>query len=168
MIEAAIFAEQAGLAFNRHWTVHYQMAGINEREGADFVGRLLTQFRKHMRRCAGEGAALWCRENGDGKGGHVHILLHVPRGATLRNLTRRWIRAAGGKAVRRVSRVRTIRSVGYRANADAVLAYLLKAADGVTGRALGLPRYDEPGLVIGKRAGWTQNIGGSARARKQR
>ena len=112
------------------------------------------------------------RENGDGKGGHVHILLHLPSGMTLRNRTRQWIKAAGGNPVRRVSRVRTIGrtltnakvgGVHYRANADAVLAYLVKAASEETGHALALPRSGEGGPIIGKRCGWTQNIGRAAR-----
>jgi len=175
MIDAAHFAERIGLAFNRHWTIHYEMAGIAEHDGAAFVGRLLTFVRKYIHRAGGKLAALWARENGDGKGGHVHILLHVPSGITLRNLTRRWIKAAGGNPVRRVSRVRTIgatlanASIGgahYQANADAVLAYLVKAASNETGEALGLPRHGEGGQIIGKRCGTSQNIG--AKARKAR
>jgi hypothetical protein len=176
MIEAAIFAERIGLAFNRHWTVHYEMAGIAEHDGAAFVGRLLALVRKHVRRAGGELAALWARENGDRKGGHVHILLHLPGGMTLRNRTRRWIKAAGGNPARRVSRVRTIggmlknADIGaarYRANADAVLAYLAKGASKETGLALALPRSGEGGPITGKRAGWTANIGQAARARAQ-
>jgi len=53
----------------------------------------------------------------------------------------------------------------YQVNADAVLAYLLKGADAATGAALDLPRWGEGGPIIGKRAGWTENIGQSARAR---
>ena len=176
MIDAANFAERIGLAFNRHWTVHYEGAGIAERDGAAFVGRLLALVRKAVRRHGGELAALWVRENGDGKGGHVHVLLHLPNGMTLHNRTRRWIKAAGGQPVRRVSRVRTIGGrlnnanvggAGYRANADAVLAYLVKAASIETGRALALPRHGEGGQIIGKRAGWTENIGQTARDRAQ-
>ncbi len=176
MIEAANFAERIGLAFNRHWTVHYQMAGIAEHDGAAFVARLLALARKHVRRAGGELAALWARENGDGKGGHVHFLLHMPSGMTLRNRTLRWIKAAGGQPRRRVSRVRTIGGTlrnakdggaGYRANADAALAYLVKGASEETGRLLALPRSGEGGPIIGKRAGWTENIGRAARARAQ-
>ena len=174
MIQAARFAERIGLAFNRHWSIHYEMAGIAERDGAAFVGRLLALVRKHVRRVGGELAALWVRENGHGKGGHVHVLLHLPSGLTLRNRTRSWIKTAGGNPVRRVSRVRTIGGTlktdnisngAYRANADAVLAYLVKGASDDTGRALALPRSGEGGPIMGKRAGWTVNIGAAARAR---
>jgi len=172
MLEAAAFAESIGLAFNRHWTVHYQMAGIAERDGAAFIGRLLSLVRKHVRRRGGELAALWSRENGTGKGGHVHILLHTPAGVTLRNRTRTWIKAAGGRPMRRVTKVRTIgrtltdgQSSGalHYANLEAVLAYLLKGASAETGHELGLPRYGEGGPIIGKRCGVTQNIGPTAR-----
>lgn len=176
MLRAATFADRIGLPFNRHWTVHYQMAGIAERDGAAFVGRLVSLVRKQVRRAGGELAALWARENGDGKGEHVHILMHLPTGMTLRNRTRRWIKAAGGRPVRRASKVRTIggtlrnAKIGgecFRANAQAVLAYLVKAASDETGCALGLPRHGEGGPIIGKRAGWTANIGMAARARAQ-
>jgi hypothetical protein len=44
-------------------------------------------------------------------------------------------------------------------NADAVLRYLLKYRDMETDEALGLARFGEAGLVVGKRVGFTQNIG---------
>lgn len=78
----------------------------------------------------------------------------------------------GAKAARRVSRFRTIGgtqanarvgSANYRTNADAVLAYLCKAASHDTGEELALPRSGEVGPIVGKRVGWTQNIGKSLR-----
>jgi hypothetical protein len=174
LLAAADFAQRIGLAFNRHWTVHYEQAGIPDREGAAFVQRLLTLVRKWVQRAGGELAAVWARENGDSKGGHVHILLHIPSNLTLRNRTSRWIKAAGGTSARRASKVRTIggslrnvepTSERYRVNAGNVLAYLLKAADEQTAAEFALPRCGEAGPVIGKRAGWTQNIGETARTR---
>lgn len=118
-------------------------------------------------------AALWVRENGPGKGGHVHILMHLPASMNLRNRTRRWIVAAGGTYRRKVSKIRSIGGrldraesdpALYWANADAVLAYVLKAVDPLVGEAMGLDRGGEGGTVIGKRAGWTQNIGLAARS----
>ena len=53
----------------------------------------------------------------------------------------------------------------YRANADAVLSYLLKGADAATAGELGLRLYGEAGPIIGKRAGFSQNIGPTARRR---
>ena len=175
MMAAASHAEKIGLAFNRHWIVHYERAGIAEGDGARFVGHVLRLASAYARRAGGEAAAVWARENGEGKGGHVHILLHLPDGLSLRNRTRRWIVAAGGEMRGRVSRVR---SIGGRLslakagdahrlqNTDNLLAYLAKGASRETGLAMGLRRYGEGGLVIGKRCGWTQNIGAAARGQK--
>jgi hypothetical protein len=152
---------------NRHWTIHYERAGIAEIDGAKFVGHVLRLAKAQARRDGGDMAAIWVRENGEGKGGHVHILLHLPAGTYLRNRTRRWIVAAGGAFRARVSKVRTIgaslQSAGggsehYWANADAVLSYLLKYTDMEAGEALGLARFGEAGKVVGKRAGFTQNL----------
>ena len=46
-----------------------------------------------------------------------------------------------------------------------VLGYMLKAADADAGRLAGLDSYGIGGAVIGKRCGWTQNIGAKARWR---
>lgn len=203
LIAATLFARSIGKPFNRHWTVNCELAGIADHDAARFTGKLIDLARKQARRDGGELAAAWAREGGDGKDTHAHIMLYLPPGMTLRNRTRRWIKAAGGTARRRASKVRIIagmkanQSVGggdgtgatlanvsisnggadgvnltkpdigehYRANADAVLAYLLKGADAATAGELGLRLYGEAGPIIGKRAGFTQNIGPTARAR---
>jgi hypothetical protein len=172
VLMAARVAELTGLRFNRHWTVHYERAGISECDGARFIGHLLKLASAQARRDGGQMAAIWVRENGEGKGGHVHIMLHLPAGTHLRNRTRRWIVAAGGKYRAKVSRVNGIggrlsfaelggdpmSDLHYRANAEAVLRYLLKYADLGAGEALGLARFGEAGRVVGKRAGCTQNL----------
>ena len=171
LLQAAANAEKAGLTFNRHWTIHYERAGIAEADGARFIGHVLRLAKAQARRDGGDMAAIWVRENGEGKGGHVHIMLHLPAAMQLRNRTRRWIVTAGGVFRARVSKVRTIgaslnsasgASEHYWANADAVLRYLLKYTDMEAGEALGLARYSEAGKVIGKRAGFTQNLGKGA------
>ena len=171
LIAAADQAQHMGLPFNRHWTVHYERAGIAEIDAARFVGRLLKLAGDYARRHHNKIAATWVRENGDGKGGHVHMLLHLPSRLSLRGRTAHWIRLAGGKRCARVSHVRSIghglRSADhggedYQHNAGAVLAYILKGADAETGAALVLERYGERGLIVGKRCGRTQNIGNRA------
>lgn len=172
LIEAVEHASLLGLAFNRHWTVHYERAGIADVDGAQFVGHLLRLASAFARRNHGTIAAVWVRENGEHKGAHVHILLHLPAGLSLKNRTRRWIQTAGGICRRRVSKVRSIggslanldpTSSHYHANASALLAYLLKGASGEASTAHGLSRYGEGGTIVGKRAGWTQNVGEAAR-----
>lgn len=174
IIAATKRAEQIGLPFNRHWTVHYERAGISEIDGARFVGHLRRLVKEYVRRNGGQFAAVWVRENGDGRGGHVHILMHLPAGLTLRNRTRRWIVAAGGKWRAKVSKVRSIgRSLqscnrpgsDYGVNLEAVLAYVLKGASKAAGVVIGLRLVDERGRIVGKRAGWTQNVAVTTRGK---
>lgn len=169
---AAEYAEQLGLPFNRHWTVHYESAGIDEANATAFIRRLLKLSGDYARRNGAQLAAVWCRENGKRKGGHVHILLHLPAALPLKGYTRRWVRLAGGQCRKGVSHVRSIggnlkaaKSGGerYKQNVANVRAYLMKGATGAAGKALGLERYGIGGLVVGKRCGWTQNIGDAAR-----
>ncbi len=172
---AADHAARIGLRFNRHWTVHYQRAGIAEADASRFIWRLLKLTREYAQRHGGNFAAVWSRENGDNKGGHVHILMHLPADLPLTGRTAKWVRLAGGACVAGVS---FVRSVGgrllaadnggehYAVNVAIVREYLLKGAAGEVRAALGLERFPgEQGEVIGKRCGWTQNIGQAARAR---
>jgi hypothetical protein len=174
LIESAAYAFATGRVFQRHWTVHYGLAGIKPSHGARFVSHLLDTVTKQARREGGRMTALWVRECASRKGEHVHILLHLPAGMKLRNCTRHWIIAAGGNWRRGVSKMR---SVGGRlsnleesskarqvANAANVVQYVLKSAEQETGRMLGLTQAGRLGLIVGKRCGWTQNIGKSARA----
>lgn len=174
LIEAARFAELIGLPFNRHWIVHSERAGISPDDGQAFVGRLLRLARNYVKRRGGQFAANYCRENGDGKGEHVHILMHVPPALSLLNKTASWVRKAGGTYGAGVSRVATIggsvkrldpASEHYQANADIVLAYLLKGAEKQAAEALGLHKWGEFGWIMGKRCGASENIGSTARGR---
>lgn len=169
---AAEYAEQLGLPFNRHWTVHYESAGIDEANATAFIRRLLKLLGDYARRNGAQLAAVWCRENGKRKGGHVHILLHLPADLSLKGYTRRWVRLAGGQCRKGVSHVRSIGvnleaaksgSEHYRQNVANVRAYLMKGATTEAGEALGLERFGIGGPIVGKRCGWTQNIGKTRR-----
>lgn len=172
MLAAADHAERIGLPFNRHWTVHYQAAGIAEDDATRFVGHLLKLAGDYARRHKGKIAVMWARENGESKGSHVQILVHFRADLSLVGCTPRWVRHAGDKCVRGVSHVRAIgdrllsaANVGehYRANADTVRAYLLKGATRSAWRGAWAGKVREGGEIVGKRCGWTQNIGRSAR-----
>lgn len=174
LIAATLFARSIGLPFNRHWTIHCEMAGIEPRDGAHFIGRVLHAAGKAAKRHGGQLAAVWVRENGIGKGEHAHILMHLPRGMNLKNKTRRWIVGSGGTYRQGVSEVRSIggsllsAETGgehYELNADNVLAYLLKHGDDRTAQLLGLPRFGHRGLITGKRCGSTQNIAEGAQSK---
>jgi hypothetical protein len=167
LLAAADKAERKGLRFNRTWTIHYQRAGISEQAAAAFIGYLLKRLAELAKRSGGQFAAIWVRENGAGKGGHVHLLLHLPPGITLRGRIPKWIKLAGGRCIAGVSVVHSIggrlsaaESGGehYDLNAGNARRYLLKAAPADVGRALGLKRYGEAGFIVGKRCGRTQNL----------
>lgn len=173
ILDAAAFAIATGRTFQRHWIVHYGNAGISERDGARFVSRLLSMINKQARREGGAMTAIWVRERASDKGEHVHILLHLPAGMRLHGRTRRWIEAAGGICGTGVGRVRIIGGrlpkIGeftgghYAVNAANVARYLLKSASDETGQRIGLSRSGRGGRIVGKRCGWTQNIGKAAR-----
>ncbi|NTZ43333.1 hypothetical protein G7A66_09600 [Altererythrobacter sp. SALINAS58] len=158
--------------------MHYGFAGIQPQDGARFVSRLLDMVAKQARREGGHMTALWVRECASGKGEHVHILLHLPVGMTLKNRTRRWIKAAGGTwsagaskgtiIGRRLSKLEGSRGHRQQANAANVLRYVLKAASVKTGVTLNLTRAGHGGPITGKRCGWTQNLQqAGSRAQKQ-
>lgn len=167
LLGAAEVAFSTDRVFQRHWTVHYGLAEIEPSDGARFVGKLIDLVKKQARREGGEASVIWVRERASGKGEHVHILLHLPTGMSLKNRTRRWIAAAGGKYRAGVSKVTVIggriarkrQGIRARVNAENVLRYILKAGKAKTGARLGLPRSGEGGRIIGKRCGRTQNLG---------
>ena len=173
MIDAAAFALATGRTFQRHWIIHYGKAGIGEHDGARFVSRVLALVGKQARREGGTLTALWVRERASDKGEHVHILLHLPAAMRLHGRTRRWIEAAGGTWQAGVSQVRIIggrllpefqkASERHAANAANVVRYFLKAGNRQTGERLGLTRAGTGGCIVGKRCGWSQNIGKAAR-----
>lgn len=186
IIEAAQFAAAAGMPFNRHLTIHWQQAGIPDEKAAWATGRFLKLAGDWITKRAGSAAKIrgeyasrfawaWVRENGDRKGSHVHILLHLPAGTRIGRMQRRWLRSITGKPYS-ASTIKTARIGGtagaaqsapaaYRANLAAVVGYVLKGASPAAARKLELQRLEGGGRVIGKRAATSQNIGTAARAR---
>ena len=173
ILNAAAYAFATGRTFQRHWIIHYGKAGIDEKDGAQFVSRVLALASKQARREGGALTALWVRERASDKGEHVHILLHLPAAMRLHGRTRRWIETAGGTWQRGISRVRIIggrlskieanNDTRHAANAANVTRYLLKGASAETGAKLDLKRAGRGGRIVGKRCGWTQNIGAKSR-----
>jgi hypothetical protein len=119
------------------------------------------------------------QENGDGKGGHCHLLIHVPTGlvSCLPNLQRGWLRTITGQPYR--SRVIHSKPIGGRLgletgnpdlhaiNLEAALSYVLKGANTAAAAQFNLDTLEPGGRVIGKRCGTSQNIGAKARKLEQ-
>lgn len=175
LADATAFAQEAGLAFNRHTTIHWGAARVVDPLRA--TGCFLKMLGEAVRAAGGSFAYVWVRENGDGKGEHVHILWHGP--AELPVFKRRvqgWLRRCGARRAPRVTKTVSIAgglgaagtgSAHYRANLGTVLDYLSKGGDHLARARLGI-RHNEPGgPIVGKRCGTSENIGRMARARPE-
>lgn len=187
IIGAAQIAARVGLPFNRHITIHWEQAGITDSRAAWATGRFLKLGGDWLaKRCKVENnrdklsrlAWAWVRENGDGKGSHVHILLHCPPvlARAFSVMQRRWLSRITGKPYRGRT-IRTARIGGtlnaassnpaaYSENLANVVGYVLKGASPDAAARLGLSRLEAGGSVMGKRAAISENIGRAARQRK--
>jgi hypothetical protein len=168
-------AAAIGLPFTRMLTIHWEAAGVPLSGMAKATGRFTDLLRKALARHGSETAWVWVHENGDRKGGHCHLLAHVP--ADLAHvITRRqrgWLKRINLHSYR--ARVIYSRPVGGRlglevsnpdllfANSQVALAYILKGADAEAAVQFGLDRLEPGGLIIGKRCGTSQNIADKAR-----
>jgi len=173
LMTSAAFAETLGLPLSRFTTIHWERAGVSD--GMKATTAFKTELTKQAARRGYTVAFLWVRENGPGKGDHVHILWHGPEDwPDLERCLRRAMKAAGAvnrKGVRRTLSVgRSLRAAlaggpDYIANLGAVVGYMVKGASPAAMRTLGLDRSEPGGVVIGKRCGVSENIGETARLR---
>jgi len=178
LIAAARHATAIGLPLTRMITIHWQSTGIPLERMAAATGRFVDLLTKALARRGRKIAWLWVHENGHGKGGHCHLLVHV-RAADVPIITRLqmgWLRRITGQRYhRRVIRGDAIgRKLGldtsnpalWAENAATTLGYLLKGIDPDAPVAASLARLQPGGRVIGKRCGTSQNIGRKARSER--
>lgn len=173
---AMIHAGEIGLPFTRMITVHWEAAGISLSGMAKATGRLTDLLTKALSRNGSATSWLWVHENGHGKGGHCHLLVHVPAelAPIVRTAMRGWLRRITGKPYK--ARVVRSTSIGPRlglelcnpdlfaANLEAAFCYVVKGASHEAAEHFDLPRCEHQGRVVGKRCGTSQNIGAKARA----
>lgn len=171
-------ADAIGLPFTRMITIHWEAAGVPLAGMVKATGRFTGLLAKALARHGSGTAWLWMHEGGAGKGGHCHLLAHVPAALVpvLTRLQRGWLRKITGKPYRK----RVIRSdpIGGRlglersnpplhaVNLAVALAYVLKGASDEAASQFSLEQLEAGGLVIGKRCGTSQNIGAKARKAK--
>ena len=180
LIDASVHADAVGLPFTRMITVHWEAAGVTLNGMARATGRFIELLSKALARHGSATAWLWVHENGPNKGGHCHMLVHVPA-AFVRKLParqKRWLRTISGNPYH--SGVIHSDPIGGRLglegsnpalhaiNRDAALSYVLKGADKAAATSFGLERLEPGGRIIGKRCGTSQNIGAKARKAKDR
>lgn len=175
---AARHAGAVGLPFTRMTTIHWASAGVPLDRMAHATGRFVDLLTKALARHGSKTAWLWAHEGGEGKGGHCHLLAHVPAKLVPRvtALQRGWLRRITGRPYR--ARVVLSRPIGgrlnvqinnpaiYAVNLDAATSYILKGASPKAAERFGLAKLESGGRVIGKRCGTSQNIGAKARRMK--
>lgn len=168
-------ARQIGLPFTRMITIHWGAAGVPLQGMATATGRFIDLLTKTMARHGSQTAWLWVHENGEGKGGHCHLLAYVPPDlvGVVTGLQRGWLRRISGNAYR--ARVIRSRPIGgklgvesgnrelHAKNLDIAFAYVLKGAEPKAVTCFGLELVEPGGHIIGKRCGASQNIGEKAR-----
>ena len=175
LIAAAQHADTIGRPFTRMISIHWEAAGVPLGAMAKATGRYTDLMAKAITRHGGGSAWLWTHENCGPKGGHCHLLAHVPADlvSRLTGLQRGWLRRITGKPYQ----ARVIRSapIGGRLgletgnpdlhaiNLEAALAYVLKGASPKTASQFGFERLEPGGRVIGRRCSTSQNIGAKAR-----
>lgn len=175
-------AEKIGLPFTRMISIHWQAAGVALAGMVKATGRFTDLMAKALARHGSATAWLWTHENvpgnGHDKGGHCHLLAHVPADlvTVVTALQRGWLRRITGQPYR--ARVIHSKPIGGRlgleagnpdllaVNLDAALAYVLKGASPEAASRFALERLKPGGRVIGKRCGTSQNIGAKARRTK--
>ncbi|MCL6698290.1 hypothetical protein LZ496_05780 [Sphingomonas sp. NSE70-1] len=165
VIAAAFHARRIGLPLNRHVTIRLEQAGISDGDAVWAIGGFLTRLRDWLRKKGHRTAFTWVRECGPIIGSHVHILLHLPPGVSLTGQrSRRWIEAISGRPYRAGTiKTKRIPQSAYDENLSVLVGYLCKGASPEVADALGLDRRKTGGRALGKRAGWSENIGQKAR-----
>ena len=178
-LEAAeCHAKAIGLPFTRMITIHWQAAGVALQDMVKATGRFLDLLTKALARHRSKTSWLWILENGERKGGHCHLLVHVPAGlvSIVTGLQKGWLYRITGNPYR--ARVIHSKPIGGRLgletgnpelhaiNLAVALGYVLKGANAEAAAKFGLVRLEPGGRIIGKRCGTSQNIGAKARNKK--
>lgn len=165
---SALAAERLGQPFTRFVTVHWERIGIGDAQAADATGRLVKLAKDWARKRGGSILWAWVRENGIGKGSHVHMLLACRPELPIGRMWRRWLQAITGRPYR-AGTIHTRRIGGtlraaytnpaaYHAALSNVVAYVCKGVRADDAQALGLHRLETGGEIIGKRAAWSQGL----------
>lgn len=171
-------ADAISLPFTRMVTIHWEAAGVPLSGMAKATGRFVDLMTKALARHGSGTAWLWTHENGDNKGGHCHLLAHVPADlvSVLTRLQKGWLRGITGQPYR--ARVIHSKPIGGRLgleagnpdlhaiNLEVALSYVLKGASPEAASQFDMKRLEPGGRIIGRRCSTSQNIGATARKAK--
>lgn len=163
---ATRFAERIGLPLNRFVTINFSKTDCpSNRTSASFRKLLTQRFAPWLRRSSEAvqdvpPTYVWTIEGAGGQAA-VHWLVHVPKGM-YRVFEKRltdWLGSVtGARPEARAVRIKAIHNlVGLK-------RYVLKGTEPIWAKHLAVRHVDQ-GVVIGKRSGFSKNLGPAARAR---
>jgi len=162
IIAALSKAEKQSKHINRHIIVHWEAMGVTDSRAMAATTLWLKAFREWT---GGETAYDWTRENGDGKGSHLHMMAHLPAGKRWHGArARRWLERISGNPYK-AGAIKTRCIVGsrspdsplYAENLQSVTAYLLKGVAPDIATAIGIDHVPG-GRITGKRCGMSLNL----------
>jgi len=168
LLAASGFAREIGLPLTAHLTVHWSFSNA----GDDPNGRLFASFRerfsKVLRRLGVVFAAVWVREkksNCPNGAEHFHLAFHLPAESSQAKIVR-----AAEEILDRLAGCLDDRMVFLTLPGNGDIRYLLKGARHDVRRDLSIKRAwrGSQGSIQAKRAGFTQNLGPTARAKFRR
>ena len=168
---AARLAHELGYPLNAHLTVHWAMTVMGDDPDGRQFARFRERFSKALKRLGIPFFGVWAREQHVSvtKAEHCHLVFHLPHACQgeikwleIENLAR--------LILKRLSGCIDARMVKLTLPNNGDVRYLLKGSRPDVQAALQLKRdwrvYQ--GRIVGKRAGFTQNLGPAAHARYQR
>lgn len=174
IIDAALYAEAVGSPLNRWITINWDRGKVERPLWA--TGRFLKLATDWLRSKGVSAGYVWVRESGAHKGNHVHIIMRVPDALATAFSSHQsgWLKACGARRSKGVVDTSPVgRSydepvASYAPNLDNILSYMIKGADDEAHHRLRLDaaRWEPGGFVVGKRSGFSQNVGPAARFRK--
>lgn len=173
LLEAAYVAWENGQPFNRFITILWEQGGIDPRNNATVTGQFMKLAKDWARRHGYRMCWAWVQEYGAVKGGHIHILLHVPAGLARQfaPMPLRWVKRLLPSAYR--PKLLQSKRIGtdqmpltapryYEMLLMAKVHYMLKAAPEDVAQELHLPRHGKFCSVFGKRLavwqGWRDEL----------
>lgn len=171
LIAGAGHASAIGLPCTRMITIHWEAAGVPLDGIAKATGQFNDIMTKALRRLGTKTAWLWVHQNGPNKGGHCHLLAHVPAEHVKRlsGIQKGRLRRITGNPYRK--RVLHCDPIGGRLGLEvgnpnlhavyhaAALGYVLKGACPGAVTKSNLELVEPGGRIIGKRCSTSQNIG---------
>lgn len=164
---ATRYSERLGTPLNQFITINFTCAGCETETAVPLLRKMISQrFAPWLRRTAKleveiQPTYVWCMEAAGGQlAAHMLIHLPVPLAAIFSDRLTVWLCGLFGVESLQPG-VLHMRAI-Y--NLIGVRRYILKGVDPAWGKHLGVRAFDQ-GVVVGKRSGFSRNLGPVARKR---